>query len=127
MNHINDDLILKYALETLDEKEVNFIENHFTDCDECRESLNEIQNEIDLICSFNPEMGETTFSIPKEKAKLNNWVKWVALLLIGFIAGYSTSSIIPKSRTTIVEQKLITHTPEISEIQFISCANVDLW
>jgi hypothetical protein len=127
MNHFEDDIILKFVLETLDDDKTAVIKKHLMECEICSAKFNKTKKQIEVISSYNSEVEDVYYPLPKRNNTFNVWLKRAAVLIIGFIGGYITSVLSQPDQITVVEQHLITKTPAVSVIHFNSCPNVDIW
>lgn len=127
MNHFDDEIILKFVLEILDEEKAVIIENHLVECETCSAKLNDAKKQLQIIGSYNPRIEKFDYPLPKRNDTLYIWVKRAAILIIGFLAGYTTSVLSQPDQITVVAQQLITKTPAVPVSQLISCQKVDIW
>lgn len=127
MKHIEEDTILKYLLEVLDDEELKRVRDHLTECEICNAKLNELKNQNELIASYNPEVNNSYIPFLKKKDNYSIWFKRVAVLLVGFILGYSTSVLLRPDKVIIVEQYLIVKSPQVVSADFIQCPNIDIY
>ncbi len=95
MIHISEDQLLEYALEACDENERLKIEEHIESCERCSEALNRIRQDIDLIGSIRPTKSPMAQPVPASQrgSFVSSLLRVAAILAIGFVIGYSTSSI----------------------------------
>ena len=71
MDHINEDKLLEYALETLDnEAERAEIEGHLKSCPDCREKLSGLNGDIEAIGGIKGEFGMTEMYYPRKKRSI---------------------------------------------------------
>lgn len=127
MIHFDDDLLMKYALELLDDKEESTIREHFTKCDQCRKQHESIKSHIELIGSIEPDLKPEIIPLPKKKLKIpGQWIKAAAILIIGFFIGYLTAIFAHPVKVNVVKQNLITKTILYPSESFRTCEKVDL-
>ena len=126
MNHFDEEILLKYSLEILNENKVLLIKNHLIECDACTSKLNEAKKQLQVIGSFDPMIENNNSLVPKRNNALSVWVKRAAVLIIGFIAGYATSVLSQTDQVTVIAQNLITKSPTVSINDFTSCQKVDI-
>jgi len=126
MNHFDEDILLKYSLDILDENKALSIKNHLAECDACTSQLNEAKKQLQVIGSFDPMIENNNFLVPKRNNALSVWLKRAAVLIIGFIAGYATSVLSQTDQVTVIAQNLITKSPTVSINDFTSCQKVDI-
>jgi len=127
MIHINEDLLMKYELKLLDDKEENIIREHITTCDQCRKRFESIKSDIELIGSIEPDVIPELIPFPKKKLKISRqWIKAAAILIIGFFIGYLTANFAHPVKVNVVKQNLITKSIFYSGESFSMCEKVDL-
>ena len=98
MIHIDEDTLLKYALETLDDAdEKSKIAAHLVSCQECLAQLEEIYGDLDTIASLRPT---AITSRTQESSWTQQWVgsllRIAALLVVGIALGFGGSFILTK-------------------------------
>ena len=127
MIHLDEDLLLKYALELLDDKEESTIREHLTKCDQCKKSHESIKSHIELIGSIEPDVKPEIIPLPKKKLKIQvQWIRAAAILIIGFFIGYLTANFAHPVKVNVVKQNLITKTIMYPIESFRMCEQVDL-
>ena len=127
MIHLDEDLLLKYALELLDDKEESTIREHLTKCDQCKKSHESITNHIELIGSIEPDIKPEIIPLPKKKLKIpEQFIRAAAILIIGFFIGYLTANLAHPVKVNVVKQNLITKTIMYPIESFRMCEQVDL-
>jgi anti-sigma factor RsiW len=93
MNHINEDKLLEYALETsADSAERSEIAAHLAICPECHKRLEDFQNEIKIIGGIRPF--RPALSIPTRQVRSNfiyRVLRTAALIILGIAAGLGGS------------------------------------
>ena len=127
MKHIEEDTILKFLLELLDDEEYKIVNDHITECEICNTILNELKKQNELIASYNPEVQNSYIPVFKKKKHYSIWLKRAAVLLIGFLLGYSTSLLLQPEKVMVVEQYLITKSPQVVSSGFIECPSIDIY
>lgn len=123
MIHPDDDLLLKYVLEILDTEEEEVTRNHLASCEICTQKVAKIRSDVVKLREFNPDVKPEFIPLPaKDKS---NWTKAAAILIIGFIAGYTTSNYLQPEPIQVVEQLLISTSPKVTVTSFNPVAVVD--
>ena len=93
MKHISEDKLLEFALETCEKSERSAIEDHLEVCAGCRESLERVRSDIELIGSIRPDTGFIAQPIPERKSILPGIMRIAAVIALGFVLGYGSSSL----------------------------------
>jgi len=93
MKHISEDKLLEFALETCEVSERPAIEEHLNKCAECREMLDRIRGDIELIGGIKPKTGFVSQPIPVRRSILPGILRMAAVITIGFVLGYGSSSL----------------------------------
>jgi len=92
MNHVNDDALLARVLELLEENELREQDRHLGECSMCSDRLIEIRDETEMLGSLAPGIESPEIPLPRsEKHHFVRLMKIAALLLLGFVAGYTAS------------------------------------
>ncbi len=127
MIHYNEDLLMKYALDLLDDNEESTIREHLTMCDQCRKQHESIKSHVELIGSIEPDIKPEIIPLPKKKLKImEQWIRVAAILIIGFFIGYLTANFAHPVKVHVVKQNLITKTILYPSESFRTCEKVDL-
>jgi len=127
MNHFDEDTILKFVLEVLDDDELKKVRDHLIDCEICNTKFNDIKKQNELIGSYNPDVENKFMPIYKKKNNYSVWIKRAAVLLMGFLLGYSASVILYPNQVVVVEQYLISKSPQAISTNFTECPNIDIY
>jgi hypothetical protein len=127
MKHPDDDTLLKSALGLLDEQEEAALQSHISQCDDCRERINRIKNDTDVIGSLELDIGTPEIPLPTpHHIAYMSLLKAVALILVGFAVGYGTSTLSHRESVNVIPQQLQTSSPVGTAVQYSSCEPVDL-
>lgn len=125
--HPDEDVLLKFVLQTLDDDEQRIIESHLRECAECRSAVDRIRRETDLIASFDPETELPAFSCPKPRSRTTVvLLRAAALLLIGFLAGYTTSFLSGREYQNIIPYRVQSTRDSRPLDQFTTCESIDI-
>lgn len=127
MRHFNEETIIKYSLEILDDDESKKVREHLNECEVCLATLKSIAKQNKLITGYNPQI-ESIF-IPVSKLKSNNltWLKRAAIIIVGFVLGYAVSIIFQPEKVVVVEQFSISKSPYNYSTTFSICPSVDIY
>jgi anti-sigma factor RsiW len=127
MSHPNEDQLLKLVLELLDTDETRQIKEHLAECEPCRQRLEEIQSQTEMIGSIEPEIDREFYPLPATKrVRSVMLLKAAALILIGFLAGYGASQFSQPEPVNVVPQRIQVTSDEGSVTDFTICESVDL-
>ncbi len=93
MKHIDEDRLLEYALNTIDDAdERGEIESHLEECGECRSRLEIIGEDLDFIGSLKPDLNNAIPKTTTRKRKyLYGMIRAAALIVFGFVIGLAVS------------------------------------
>jgi len=135
MNHIDDDTILKYALEIIEDiKEKNSIEEHLVSCPECRQKLIEIRKDMDIIRGIQSLTSELKMPVPKKRGNiLLSTMRVASLIILGIAIGFSSAKLSDNEQVSVrssynvispLADSLIGFAPsDATEISFRSLTN----
>ncbi|MDP8206765.1 MAG: hypothetical protein P9L92_08900 [Candidatus Electryonea clarkiae] len=127
MKHPDDDTILKLSLDLLDDDDTKNIKSHISRCDECGKKHQKATDDIELIGSFELPVKSKIIPLPRSRHHLLRTVlKAVAILVFGFITGYSVSELTHESYINVVP-----HHPEVEATRgsvndLVVCESIDL-
>jgi hypothetical protein len=127
MKHINEDLLYKYALQLLDYKKEVDIREHLDNCDYCKNEFDNIEKRMNLIGSVDFKIDDSYSPAPQKTFIYSTWIKSAAVLMIGFLLGYSASNIVRNDRVAVVGQTVIPQTTINDTTQFVECPTVDIY
>jgi hypothetical protein len=127
MNHLGKETLYKFVLETLDEKDSKLIAEHINGCELCSEKINAIEEEIKFISSYDIEAEVRIPELPHRKYFNSIWFQRAAVLILGFLIGYSASTLSDRKNVRIVEQNLIPKGILLDSAQFVECPNIDIY
>ena len=98
MTHISEDKLMMYALEIIDDdKDLADIEGHLADCPDCRNRLEKIRHDIDIIGDVKPYRQVIQMPVPAvRRINIYSILKMVALFIFGIFVGYGASHISEK-------------------------------
>lgn len=126
MKHFDENTILKYLLEVLDENDSQSVKNHLSECDICLSILNDLKKQNELITSYNPKIENVYVPINK-KNNYPVWLKRAAILIIDFLLGYYTSTLLQPEQITIVEQFSVSKSLQVTSTNFTICPFIDIY
>jgi predicted anti-sigma-YlaC factor YlaD len=92
MNHLNEDTLLQWALELLDDEQRRAAEDHIAQCGQCREQWNRVCSDLQAISGLQPAVA---LSVPV-KSRSVRWfqsplLRAAALILLGVSAAWITA------------------------------------
>jgi hypothetical protein len=95
MNHINEDTLLKYVLEIIDdEHEYSDIKYHLTTCAECRTRLEKIQSDLDIIGDIKPAGSDIDLPVRQKRQNIFYPIlRAAALIIFGIVIGYGAANL----------------------------------
>ena len=127
MKHIEIDEIYKYKLGLFESERETEIRNHINNCELCREKLDSIENEINILSSFNPPLVKAHNPLKIEKSNLI-WLKRAAVILIGMLITYSAiDNFVYSKQIVVTGQKFIPQNSSIDSLELFNSHNVDLY
>lgn len=127
IQHFDEDTLLKYKLELLEHEELADVKNHLTICQTCKSKIDEITAEIDLMSSYDPEVEEVYSPVTKNRKNYSVWLKRAAVLLVGFVTGYSTSVYVQPDHVVVVGQYLNTAKANDVITDYTVCPSIDIY
>ncbi len=95
MNHLNEDLLLKYALELVEgKKEQGDIESHLSACSECRALLRELHSDMDVIGSVRSHRARLDLPVRKSGRNIRySIIRAAAFIILGIAIGYGGANL----------------------------------
>jgi len=116
MIHINDDKLLKYALETLaDAQEKSKLEDHLVSCQECQARFEEIHRDLGIIAGLRPAR-------TSESSWMHRWIRSLiriaALLVVGIVLGIGASPLLTNKTQGVSPCYVILSSPADSISQY---------
>ena len=127
MQHYNEDNLLKYQLELLDGDELINLRTHLDSCQLCQTKLADIKNDVELISSYDPDINDVQIPIIKNRKSYAVWLKRAAVLLVGFVTGYSTSVFVQPDHVVVVGQYLNTAKTNAVMTDYTVCPSIDIY
>jgi len=127
MKHIDDDTLYKYTLELFDKTDSKRVCEHLRKCEICKNKLQKIEDEIELISSYNPNVELKMPSLPAKNSIGLVWLKRAAVLIVGIFIGYSSSNLLQKDQILVVGQTFIPQNSLIDSTQFVDCPTIDIY
>ena len=128
MNHIDNDTLLKFVLELLDDQENKRIQEHLSQCERCRATLENTQRQIDIIGSIDPEIDALHYPLPRaQHISFLPVLKAAALVLIGFVVGVGTANLHQPEQVNVVPQHIELSSPQSPAAAFTSCESLDIY
>jgi len=128
MMHPDKDKILSHSLNILEGNEAHEVEDHLSKCDECRTSYNTMINENKIIAGIEPDVDYPAISFPRKQSKFADvFFKVAALLMIGFLLGYSTSRLSLQPCVNIIPHQEKSRIPQLSDSDYLHCEALDTY
>lgn len=124
--HIGQDTLLKFALETLEAPAKTRVQTHLEGCSRCRKELGEIQGTMQTIEGVEVELPLEIPPLPAARPRSMFWMRAAAILLVGFLLGFAASESRRSPTVAVVQQQILTRSPEVQPAEFINCEEVDL-
>lgn len=125
--HISEDTLLKFQLELLEGPDERRVREHLSGCEKCSRRLEDLQKQTDIIKSFELDIGETVYPLPRgRRVTFMPLLKAAAVLAIGFLAGYLTSELTRPHPVDVVGQTLIPKAQVTSISRYTPCEPTDL-
>ncbi len=127
MTHLDDDVLLKFVLETLDAPEDQRVREHLSECHQCRERVKQVQADVGRLSGIEMQLGEAVPPpLPRRKPYLSTAVRAAAVLAVGFLAGYVTAEVSNPVPPNAVQQRLVPSAPATPSSGYFSCQAVDI-
>jgi hypothetical protein len=94
MNHLNDDHLLRHALEAYEsDDERAETTAHIAACAECRERFENVQSDVGVIASVQPRRRVLQMPGPRpRRTVVYSLLRAAALIIFGVVVGYGTSN-----------------------------------
>lgn len=127
MTHLDDDTLLRSALETLDERDNARVREHLAVCAQCSERMERVREEVGRLSGIRVEVGE--FAPPplrRPRRVVSALARAAAILAVGFLAGYATADLTAPERPTAVQQRLVPGSPAAPRTGYFPCRAVDV-
>lgn len=104
MIHFNDDKLLEYALETAsDDSGRAEIEAHLAVCPGCRDRLDEIRKDIEIIGSIRPLQPVLSISPKRTHSDfIYRALRTAALIILGIAMGFGASKLVYRQPATVL-------------------------
>ena len=128
MNHPDEDMLLQYVLETLDEAGAREVRVHIDACAACRHTCVTMESQVQ-------QMGSATFpvdipSLPLPRSMRRTHAMFIlraaATLIVGFMLGYATALMSRPEKEIVTGQQYTPTVPRVSISRPTPCEQVDL-
>jgi anti-sigma factor RsiW len=133
MNHIDDDLLMKIALELLEESDAARVQEHLRDCNDCRSRLARIRRDMELIGSLEPRIERPFIPMPgvgivrgARGKRMTAWLTAAAALFVGFAIGFGASRLSDERIVLVVPHHVYVSPDRHTYPDFTYCESVDL-
>jgi hypothetical protein len=127
MNHIDENLLYKFALELLDSGENMKLRKHIDNCVECRGKLLEIKDQIAVISDFDPHITPFDNPLIKKSSSSLTWLKRAAVIIIGILISYAAVDIFNTETIVVSGQKFTPKNSSMDSLELVESQNVDLY
>ena len=128
MKHPDDDTLLKYTLETLEDDKAVQVKEHLRECIVCQEKIDRLNEEMRVIGGYESPLEPREYPLRlRRKGSFTGLFKAAAILTLGFISGYLVSEV-SRGRlpVNVVPQILVTKSAESLTDGFFKCEQVDI-
>ena len=127
MNHYDDDILLKFVLEILDEQETTEVKDHISQCEQCQQRLEDIRKQTELIGNLDLDIKAPEIPLPTTKRiPMIRFLRAAAMILIGFSVGFGMAKMSSKEQVNIIPQRFqVTAAPDTFMFYRV-CEPVDL-
>jgi len=127
MNHLNEELLLKYALQMLEADAAGEVKAHLEACPQCAKILSGLQNDLSEFSNIKADIESWNIPIPRCRSKgavLAIW-KLAAVFILGLLTGYALSNWTQPVKPLVTAQKLKPH-PAALPGEMVFCETVDV-
>lgn len=126
-HHFDEDTLLKYQLELLEDEELANVKNHINICESCKSKIDEIKAQINILSSYDPTVKDVQINKNRKRKNYSTWLKSAAVLLVGFVTGYSTSVYVQPDHVVVVGQYLNTAKANAVISDYTVCPSIDIY
>ena len=127
MNHLDNDLLLKYVLKLLDDRDAVPVRNHLDTCPECSTRLAELEADTHILGDLEPRI-EPSFPplAASRPVPVPAVLKLAAAFVCGCLLGFFVSEWREPGSVQIVEQHLVPMSPPDQIFQFHPTEQLEL-
>jgi anti-sigma factor RsiW len=127
MMHIDDDTLLKFVLETLDEPDNATVREHLSSCPLCSGKRLELQREVGSLASVDLQVDAVEPPrLPQRSRRSMVIARFAAVLAVGFVAGYLMAELSAPQTTTTVGQQLRPAPVNTPVTRPVPCGAIDI-
>ncbi|MFB0515912.1 MAG: hypothetical protein ACETWG_04830 [Candidatus Neomarinimicrobiota bacterium] len=127
MNHLDNDLLLKYVLQLLDDRDATHVRTHLDACPECSTRLAELEADTRLLGALEPRIEPSFPPLAASKpASVPAVLKLAAAFVCGCLLGFFVSEWRNPGSVQIVEQHLVPQSPPAQISQFYPTEQLEL-
>ena len=127
MKHPDEDQLLNFGLHLLNVTESKELENHLLICKNCQDRLQKINSDIEVISGVELKIERSSFTMPKVKAyPFKSIMKMAAVLVIGFMVGYTTSFYLRPPQVNVIPHRLNVKSEPASIDRFTPCESTEI-
>jgi len=124
--HVDQDTLLKLALDTLEPVTKQKVQDHLDGCGRCRTLFGEIEETMRAIGGVRLHVPVEIPPLPTARPRSMFWMRAAAILFVGFLLGFIASESLRSPPVEVVQQQIVPRSPEVPRAAFISCEEVDL-
>jgi hypothetical protein len=127
MTHPNDDRLLEFVLQTLEESEYSVVRAHLLECEQCRDLQRKLQSQVERLGSIDMQidMAEPSRLPGTPRQFVAAW-RWAAVLAAGFLVGFLTARLSDNAHPIAVPQRLIPAEAPTPSSGYVTCQALDL-
>ena len=108
MTHIDDQTILRYVIDTLDEEERSAVLGHISACEQCMREAERTRSDVERISGFALHLPKTTPPpLMRRASPLAVIARMAAVLVVGFLLGYVTAEMSNPTVSIPVKERLL--------------------
>jgi len=127
MTHLDEDTLLKFVLETLDEQDASLVREHLSGCQPCAHQEKKLRMEVRRLSGVEVHLEEVTPpGLPRRMRILAVATRAAAILAVGFLAGFLTAELTHPARVETVQQRLVPNRMMTPSSGYTPCRAVDV-
>jgi hypothetical protein len=127
MTHLDEDTLLKFVLETLDEPDAALVREHLSGCQLCTQQEKKFRMEVRRLSDVEVHVEAVTPPrLPRRMRILVVASRAAAILAVGFLAGYLTAELSSSVQPIPVQQRLVPVRVATPPTGYTPCQAVDI-
>jgi hypothetical protein len=127
MTHPNDDRLLEFVLQALEETDSSEVRAHLLKCEQCRDLRRKLQSQVERLGRIDMQIDIPEPSrLPGTQSQFGAVWRWAAVLAAGFLLGFLTAQLSDNAHPIPVPQRLIPAQAPTSSSGYVSCQALDL-